>query len=71
MLSSAKKTCDLFSGCDATNITVLRCFSNCLPTEVRQELYKNKTETQYAADVCKLPVTNLGWLATITTTLGS
>ena len=66
LLSSAKKTCDLFPGCDANNITVLRCFANCLPVEVRQELFKNKIETAYAGDVCMLPHGDLGWLTAIT-----
>ena len=66
LLSSAKKTCDLFPGCDANNVTVLRCFANCLPAEVRQELFKNKIESDYAADVCTLLQSDLSWLTAIT-----
>ena len=65
LLSSAKKTCDLFPGCDANNVTVLRCFANCLPAEVRQELFKNKIESDYAADVCTLLQSDLSWLTAI------
>ena len=67
LLSSAKKTCDLFPGCDANNVTVLRCFADCLPAEVRQELFKNKIESDYASDVCSLPDGDLTWLSAITT----
>ena len=67
LLSSAKKTCDLFPGCDANNVTVLRCFANCLPAEVRQELFKNKIESDYASDVCSLADGDLSWLSAITT----
>ena len=53
-------------GCDANNVTVLRCFANCLPAEVRQELFKNKIESDYAADVCLLLQGDLSWLTAIT-----
>ena len=62
LMLSAWKITEQYTTCDVNNITFLNNFAANLPQTVRQELFRNKTITEVANDVCTYNITDQSWI---------
>lgn len=62
LMLSAWKITEQYAACDVNNITFLNSFAANLPQTVRMELFRNKTLTEVASDVCMYAIDDQSWI---------
>ena len=62
LMLSAWKITQQYAACDVNNITFLNSFAANLPQTVRMELFRNKTLTEVANDVCMYAINDQSWI---------
>lgn len=62
LMLSAWKITQQYAACDVNNITFLNSFAANIPQAVRMELFRNKTLTEVANDVCTYATNDQSWI---------